>query len=233
MPDRYVGDVVLAETFAEMARVLLEERSVEAMLARICHLAVAIVEGCQSAGISIVDSGGITSWLRTDEMARVVDQIQAEIDEGPCIDAIRLHELFISGSLSDEPRWPNFSRRAHDHTGVESVLSLRLFAGQHTLGALNLYSSRPHAFDDQDVAVGSVFAAHAAVALAGAERGAQLEAKAASRDVIGTAKGIIMARGSITDDEAFAILRRSSQRLNLKLREVAENVVHPHDEGAT
>jgi GAF domain-containing protein len=230
MPDRYVGEVELAATFAEMARVLLEEHSVESMLARICHLAVAIVDGCQSAGVSIVDGRGISSWSRTDELARLVDQIQADVDEGPCVDAIRLHELLVAGALSAETRWPNFSRRAHDRTGVESVLSVRLFAQQNTMGALNMYSSRQHAFDDQDIAIGSVFAAHAAVALAGAERGAQLEAKAASRDVIGTAKGIIMARGNIGDDEAFDILRRSSQRLNVKLREVAEWVVRrpPH-----
>ena len=66
------------------------------------------------------------------------------------------------------------------------------------MGSLNLYSSLPFAFDEQDIAVGSVFAAHAAVALAGAKHGADLEAKAANRDIIGMAKGIIMARRNIS-----------------------------------
>lgn len=82
------------------------------------------------------------------------------------------------------------------------------------------------AFDDHDMAVGAVFAAHAAVALRGAKRQAQIEEKAASRDIIGMAKGIIMGRQHVSDDEAFD-MRRASQRMNVKLREVADQVVNP------
>lgn len=232
---RPAHDLELAETFAEVARVLLEEREVESTLERICQLAVATVVGCEAAGISIAEGARITSLSRSDELPRIVDQIQSETQEGPCIDAIREHEVFVTGSLSREHRWPNFARRAFELTGVDSILSLRLFAREDTMGALNLYSSLPHAFDDQDVAVGSVFAAHAAVALAGAKRGAELEAKAASRDLIGMAKGMIMARTNVSDDEAFDILRRASQRMNIKLREVAAQIVHPvpTENGAT
>lgn len=78
---------------------------------------------------------------------------------------------------------------------------MRLFAREDTLGALNLYSSERDAFDEEDSAVASVFAAHAAVALATAQREEQLEGKAHSRDVIGMAKGIVMARQKVSDDE--------------------------------
>lgn len=138
---------------------------------------------------------------------------------------------FITGSLSHEWRWPDFARRAHEQTGVESVLSLRLFASETTMGSLNLYSLEAEAFNDDDVAVALVFASHAAVALAGAQREADLEAKAASRDVIGMAKGKIMAQRSVSEDEAFDILRRASQRMNIKLRELAERLVHPPADG--
>jgi GAF domain-containing protein len=225
-------ELELAETFAEVARTLLQERDVDAVLERICVLAAETVKGCEAAGISIAEGTKITSLSTSDEVSRVVDRIQSETQEGPCVDAIREHEVFITGSLSDERRWPNFSPRAHAETGIESILSLRLFASEETMGSLNLYSSLPDAFDEQDIAVGSVFAAHAAVALAGAKHGADLEAKAATRDIIGMAKGIIMARRNISDDEAFDILRRASQRMNVKLREVAGRVVHPHPQDA-
>jgi GAF domain-containing protein len=226
MPDGR-GDVELAETFAEVARTLLQEHDVHTILERICVLAAQTVRGCEAAGISIAEGNKITSLSRSDEVSRVVDRIQSETQEGPCVDAIKEHEVFMTGGLSQELRWPNFAPRAHGETGIESILSLRLFASEETMGALNLYSSQPFAFDEQDIAVGSVFAAHAAVALAGARHGADLEAKAATRDVIGMAKGIIMARQNISDDEAFDVLRRASQRMNVKLREVAIRVVHP------
>jgi GAF domain-containing protein len=221
-------EVELAETFAQVARLLVEEQDVEKTLDRICLLAVQTIDGCETAGISISSAGrGVTSRSRTDDVPRVVDTIQSETQEGPCVDAIREHEVFITGSLSQEDRWPHFARRAHDETGVESILSLRLFADGDTMGALNLYSTRRDAFDDQDVALGSVFAAHAAVALAAAHRRANLETMAGSRDVIGMAKGIIMARQNVSEEEAFDVLRRASQRMNVKLRELAVRVVRP------
>ncbi|HVF15162.1 MAG TPA: GAF and ANTAR domain-containing protein, partial [Acidimicrobiales bacterium] len=211
-------DVELAGTFAEVARVLLGEDDVEKTLERICRLAVETVDGCQTAGISIASGKEVTSRSRTDEVPRVVDTIQSETQEGPCVDAIKEHEVFMTGRLSREQRWPNFASRAHDETGVESILSLRLFADDRTLGSLNLYSRQVDAFDDHDVAVGSVFAAHAAVALASARHQADLELKAEGRNVIGMAKGIVMARQHVSEAEAFDILRRASQRMNVKLR---------------
>ncbi|MEA2705068.1 MAG: hypothetical protein QOJ69_1467 [Actinomycetota bacterium] len=217
----------LAETFAEVARVLLEDRDVEATLARICQLAVRTVDGCEAAGISIADGTRVTSRSTTGDLPCIVDDIQSETQQGPCVDAIKEHNVFVTGSLSQERRWPEFAERAHEATGVESILSLRLFESANTMGALNLYSQQPDAFDDQDVAVASVFAAHAAVALANAKYDEQLENKASSRDLIGMAKGIIIARQNVSEEEAFDVLRRASQRMNIKLRELAARVVYP------
>ena len=117
------------------------------------------------------------------------------------------------------------------------MLSFRLFAEGDTLGALNLYSKHHGAFDDEAVAVGSVFATHAAVALAGAQHDEQMQKAPQTRDVIGQAKGILMAQQHVTADEAFDVLRRASQRMNIKVRELAERVASrtPPDEreGAT
>jgi len=225
-------EVELAETFAEVARVLLDERYVDTTLNRICTLAVDTVEGCEAAGISIAEGKRVTNRSTTNDLPRIVDTIQSETQQGPCVDAIREHEVFMTGSLSREGRWPEFSTRAHEETGVESILSLRLFASEDTMGALNLYSARPDAFDEQDIAVGSVFAAHAAVALSTARAERDLERMAESRNVIGMAKGIIIARNNVSEQEAFDILRRASQRMNIKLRELAARLVHPESPSA-
>ena len=93
------------------------------------------------------------------------------------------------------------------------------------MGALNLYATKPAAFDATDVALASVFAAHAAVAMSASRREENLERKADSRDLIGQAKGLLMARSDLDDKGAFDLLRRASQRLNVKLVKVAEQVV--------
>jgi len=220
-------DIGLAETFADVARALLDEHDVDATLERICRLAAETVEGCETAGISIAQGRRVTSRSTTDDVPRTVDEIQTETQEGPCVDAIRQHEIVVTGTLSEEKRWPDFAPRAHQETGIESVLAVRLFAAEDTMGALNLYSRRRDAFDEQDTAIALVFAAHAAVALSTAQREAQLEHKADSRDIIGMAKGKIMAQQHVSDEEAFDVLRRASQRMNVKLREMAERMVRP------
>lgn len=218
-------ELELAATFSEVARVLLAEGDEAATLDKICHLAVATIEGCECAGISLLHDGIVESHISTDPAPRRLDEIQSETQEGPCVDAITEHEVFLTGDLRCEDRWTAFSRRAHDETGVTSVLALRLYVDELTMGALNLYSTDRNAFDDHDVAVGAVFASHAAVAMHDNRTRSDLEARADTHDVVGMAKGLLMAREGVSPDEALDILRRASQRANVKLRTIASDVV--------
>lgn len=222
-------DPTVAETFAEVARLLLAEPGVERTLAKIGLLAVQTIDGCDHAGVSQIEGRKVTTVGASDEVPGKVDRIQYEVDQGPCLDAIRNHEVLECPDLAEEDRWPQFSRRAAQETGVASMLAFRLFAEEDTMGALNLYSKSPAAFDEDSRELGSVFAAHASVALAGARREEQLQEALGSRDVIGQAKGILMARQNLTSDQAFAVLRKASQRLNVKLRDIADNVVSGTD----
>ena len=218
--------VQLAETFGAVARALGEYRDdVQQGLDKVVRLAVETLDACEFAGISLAEGRKITSPASTNDTPKRLDEIQSETGEGPCIEAIREHEVFQTGDLRNESRWPKFSERAHRETGVRSILSLRLFVEEDTLGALNMYSTASDAFDDSDVALGTVFAVHAAVAMSAARRQASLEQKADSRDLIGQAKGILMARSDISDDRAFELLKAASQRMNVKLRDIAKDVV--------
>ena len=222
MPDVHQRE--LTQTFAEIARSLLGEDTVEATLQRIAELAVETIEHCDFAGMTLVRGRHMTTPASTTDVPCKVDAIQLETGEGPCLDAIREHEVFQTDDLLEEDRWPQFARRAVEAAQVRSMLSFRLFVEEDTLGALNLYSKHPNAFDDDDRAVGSVFAAHAAVALSTAQHDQQMEDALRSRDTIGQAKGILMARQGVTADQAFDMLRRGSQRLNIKLAELAKRV---------
>jgi len=217
--------VRVAEMFGQVARSLAAHDDPQAILNRIVNLAVEHLDACEHAGFSMVEGRRITSPASSGEVPKIVDAIQSEVDEGPCLDAIKEHAVFQTGDLAQEKRWTKFAARAHEETGVRSILSMRLFIEADTMGSLNMYSTKPDAFDDNDVAMASVFAAHAAVAMSSAKREENLERKADSRDLIGRAKGILMARSDIDDDQAFELLRRASQRQNIKLVAVAEKVV--------
>jgi len=218
-------DSDIAETFARVARLLVAEEGMERTLSKIAELAVETIDGCEHAGMSLVQRGRIHTPGSSDELAKGLDAIQEEVGQGPCLDALRDHEVFQVDRLAEEQRWPLFARRAADETGVASILSFRLFAEEDTMGSLNLYSKKPAAFDDEARMLGAVFAAHAAVAMSSARKEEQLREALQSRDVIGQAKGLLMARENVSSDEAFEMLKKASQRLNVKLTAIATRVV--------
>jgi hypothetical protein len=101
------------------------------------------------------------------------------------------------------------------------MLSWGLFTTSTTYGSLNVYSTEPDAFDQEAALVGELFASHAAVALAGARRQADLHTALGTRDLIATAKGILIARHGCDPEKAFRMLAEASQNTNMKLIDVA------------
>ncbi len=220
----------LTADFSEIARSLFSAGGVHETLTLVAEIAVANVEGCDAAGVFLVVEGAITRPVRTDPLVTEVDALQHETDEGPCLDAIAHRTVFYAGDLGSDPRWPRFGPEAAAR-GVRSLLALPLTA-DGTVGALNLYARYAEAFGVVDRARGLLLAALAALALSTARTHEDDERRAShfrlaltTRELIGQAQGILMERERITADEAFDILRRASQHLNVKLREVAQTLV--------
>lgn len=218
------GTDSLSQRLATIAR-LLDTGSVHETLQLIVDLAVATVPGCEHAGISFVHRRKISTPAASDAVALRLDAVQFEAGQGPCLDAMQEDRIFKSDDLSTETRWPLFARRAHAEIGIRSMLGLRLFARGRTMGALNLMSARPSAFDDDSLSTAALFAALAAVALNAAQTEESLQLALKSRDIIGQAMGILMERHGITDKEAFHRLSTASQGLNVRLKDVADQVV--------
>ncbi|GGN29833.1 transcriptional regulator [Lentzea pudingi] len=215
----------LSATLGAIARTLQSEPDVNSTLAAIVKAAVNHVDGAEDAGISLVERGcRIRTVAPTSEIVVTIDEVQYRTGEGPCMDAIADHQAYRTGDLSTETRWPGFTPEAIA-TGVRSMLSYRLFVTDTTLGSLNLYSRRVNAFSEQTDDDGRLFAAHAAIALVGAQTEASLRIAIEHRDVIGMAKGILMQRHDVDAVQAFRMLVESSQSTNVKLYEVADWLV--------
>lgn len=214
----------LADTLSSVARTLQAEPDVETTLRAIVKAAVDHIPGAEHAGISLCERGKVRTVAPTAGIVEIVDQLQYDFREGPCIDAITEHQTYRVGDVGNETRWPSFGPAAAEND-IHSLLSYRLFVTDRTLGALNLYSSRVDAFDQQTEEDGQLFAAHAAIALIGAQREAQLGVAIKNRDVISTAKGMLMERHDVDDAAAFRMLVEASQSANMKLHQAAVWVV--------
>ncbi len=165
-----------AEAIAQVARALQAEPSAQATLQKMVDLAVATIEGCDDAGVTVIEESEFHTPAATGEVPRQVDQIQYSTGQGPCLDAIRQQRVFVTADLLAEQRWPLFAARTVAETGVRSMLSFRLFLEQDTLGSLNLYSKQRAAFSSDSQAVGEVFASHAALAMSAAQEHERVQA---------------------------------------------------------
>lgn len=229
-------NIEVAGELTDVARRLQLESTPEDTWQRITELAVRTLDGCEFAGVSLVYPQRIDTPAATDEVVKRVDAIQYETGQGPCLESIRDEENLVSDDLEAEDRWPAFTERAVKETSIRSMLAFQLFVREETLGALNLYSTRRYAFDDRDASVGSLFAAHAALAMSNAEQrqhSEHMDDALASSRTIGLALGILMAQSQVDREKAFAILSRASQRSNVRIRALAETIVKSVEERAT
>ena len=218
-------DVALSDRVAAAARLLAVEPSVQETLDGIVELAVSMVPGCAAAGISLITRREITTAAATDQAVRLGDEMQYELDEGPCLDAVRSEEVVRTDDVVADSRWPRWGPAVSERLGVRSMLCLQLYTTETKHGALNLYATEPGAFGAADRALAGTFAAVAAAALQAAQTEEQLESAVASRTLIGQAQGVIMERYGLSAPNAFSVLSRISQDSNTKLAEVAQQIV--------
>ena len=221
----------LSVVFARMSGLLLSEETVATAVGLLGSLVQETVPGAVGAGASIVDAAGRRSSGSTDPRVERADELQYELDEGPCLAAAAGRTLVHVDDLATDPRWPRWAAVARD-LGLLSVMSAPLVAGDRTLGALKVYGAEAGAFTVRDAQVLSLSAAQAALLVAHvtarerARRASdELRQAMAARDVVSTAKGVLMGRHGIGEETALAMLLSRSAGEGGTLRQAARAVV--------
>ena len=221
----------IIENLQELHGLLSSEETLQSTLERMAQLARATIEGCDAAGVTILENSNVSTAAATDDFTLKIDHDQYQNREGPCLQALSTQEVVVVDDIASDSRWPNFAEAAQ-RDGLGSVLSLPLSVRGQPIGALNLYSKTASSFGDNSRPLGSLFAAQASVAISNAQVYAsavrlaeQLRDAIKTRELIGEAKGILMAQEGVSEDEAFEMLKRVSQNQNVKLRDIAQKVV--------
>jgi len=238
------GHSPLARQFAEFSRRLLTAGTVADALAHVASAALEILPDADLVSVTLRSPDGhLHTPVETDPMATELDKLQDRFQEGPCFDAANSPgpAYRYSGDLGNEPAWPSFGPAAAERD-IHSALSTALLPDEdrpaNMTGALNVFAHKPHSLGeelDRDRAL--LLSTHAALAISTTEavrlaelRETQLREAIDSRDLIGQAKGILMQRRGISAEEAFDLLRRTSQDLNVRLAEIARTVTERHTE---
>jgi hypothetical protein len=195
--------------------------------------AVDAVAGADVGSVSEIGAKGVHTWAATLPVAEELDRLGGEWGEGPL--ATTLGEREPAGTVTVTPldgaaarRWPRWSVRARS-AGVATTLSVVLPGGRPECPVvLALHGPDPSSFGPSSMATARAFAAPLAVAVVAASRVAALERALESRDVIGQAKGLLMARHGVDDPTAFQHLVAISQHTNVRLADVAARMVGDH-----
>lgn len=198
----------------------------DSVIAELAEHAAVEIPGAQCAGVTVTrNAKRIDTPAASHRWPIVLDQIQQRHREGPCLTAAWEEKTVHVADLESDNRFPMYRRDALAETPIRSIMAFELFIADETMGALNVYSTQPHAFAPETREIGLIFASHASVAWNTARRDEQFRKALASRDTIGQAKGMIMERYGVDAVQAFALLRKLSQDSNVPVIQVAGELI--------
>jgi hypothetical protein len=231
MPSQIPPD--LRSTFQTMAQVVYRGESYDSVYTSLCAAAVELIDGCDHASLMLKGRGRPHTAASSDETARKLDELETTLGEGPCLDVLDDDEpdQHLCTDLTDPGRWAVLAEQIMQTTPVKGMAGFRIRLDGSKVGALNVFSDRAGALDEHSLDQAALLAAFASVTLAALDRGEEastLRRGLESNREIGKAIGLLMAMHGIDDDQAFAMLSRVSQEMNIKVAVVAAQVIRHH-----
>ncbi len=220
-----------AHSLREVTAIAADHDVVDGALRLVVALARATVEGADGVSVSLERHGSLATVAASDQTILDMDADQYATGEGPCVDASIKGRWFHVESLDDETRWPAFVPKART-LGINAILSNPLLVGERPVGALNIYSNTPSAFEVKDERLAALFATEASTILADSgatvsdgHLASRLVGALRSREVISQAQGILMERDGVSADGAFTYFLECSRGSNRSIRDLAEELV--------
>ena len=225
-------EAMLTRTLVELADTLVDDFDIVELLTTLSDRCLEVLD-VSAAGIMLVaPEGDLRVMTSSSEVMRVVELFELQSQEGPCLDCYRTGRPVVNQDLSVvNGRWPRFAPVALE-AGYRAADAIPLRLRSNIIGALNLFRSEPGSLTEDDVVVAQALADVATIAILqhrASEQAQvvndQLNQALNSRIIIEQAKGMIAEQGGLDMQEAFSRLRRHARSSNLRLVDVATEVV--------
>jgi GAF domain-containing protein len=225
-------EAMLARTLVELADTLVADFDVVELLTLLADRCVDVLD-VGAAGLMLAGpNGDLRVMASSSETVRVLELFELQSEEGPCVDCYRAGQPVVNQDLATvDSRWPRFAAEALA-AGFHSVHALPMRLRGTVIGALNLFHVDPGEMREADVDAAQALADVATIAIL--QHRASLEVQVLneqlnhalnSRIVIEQAKGIVAERDGVGMEAAFATLRSYARNHNLRLAEVARDVI--------
>jgi GAF domain-containing protein len=221
----------LASSIAGLAGLTVETGRIEHALEHVVGETDRIF-AVDGAGLLLLAEGDVLRYVAaSDERGRLMETLQEQMGEGPCLDAFEDSHPTLAADLGTDARWPSFGPLASKQ-GIHAVLGVPVTLNESPVGTLNVYSSEEHDWDDGEIEAIQAFSRIVASVLRGAidahvqgELTLQLQYALDRRIVIEQAKGILMEREGLPAEAAFERIRRHARSSRERVAEVARRVV--------
>jgi len=223
---------LLARTLVELADTLVDDFDVVELMTRLADRCVDVLD-VGAAGLMLADpDGNLRVMASSSESMRVLELFEIQAQEGPCLDCYRSGEPVLNQDLEAvNGRWPRFAAEALSG-GFRTVDALPMRLRGTIIGALNLFHAEAVEIPEADIEAAQAFADVATIAIL--QHRASLEAQVLndqlthalnSRIVIEQAKGMVAEREGVDMERSFALLRNHARNHNLRLVDVASDVI--------
>ncbi|WP_054011429.1 GAF and ANTAR domain-containing protein [Arthrobacter sp. ERGS1:01] len=222
----------LAAVAARASGLLLSEKTVAETLKLITEAAKLSFPDAVGAGVTLIDENARKiSMAASDPIVEEADALQYALEEGPCLTAWATGETVVVDDVATDPRWPRWSQSVAT-LAVTACISVPMKSGGQSFGAVKVYSDTAWAFNTSARRVLELLVAQATVLLEhaqtaeGAHRLSQdLQHALRSRDLIGMAKGLVMERDGVGEEDAMQRLMRLAVADRATLRDTAVRLV--------
>jgi len=225
-------ETLLARTLVELADTLVADFDVVDLLTVLVDSCVDVLD-VGAAGIMLASPDGeLRVMASSSEAMRVLELFELQARQGPCLDCYRSGVAVVNQNLSSgREQWPRFATEAIA-AGFHAVHALPMRLRGTVIGALNLFHVEPGEMRKADVDAAQAFADVATIALLQHRAvieahvlNEQLSGALNTRVVIEQAKGVVAERQGLDMDQAFATLRNHARSHNLRLTDVARDVI--------
>ena len=224
-------ETLATRTFVELVDSMVDDFDAIELLTLLTQRALELLDAA-AAGILLADDNNRLRVLASsNEDAELLELLQVQNDDGPCLDCYRTGRVVETPDLRERSDWPRFASEALEH-GFHSVSAVPLRLRNETLGCLNLFMTQPGGLSEQDLALAQALADVSTIAMVqdrvvreAAVRERQLQTALDSRVVIEQAKGMIAEHAKVDMSAAFSLLRDHARRHNLRLTDLATDLL--------
>jgi GAF domain-containing protein len=230
----------LARTLVELADTLVEDFDVVELLTLLTDRCVEVLDVAAAGLMLVAPDGELHVMASSSEAMRILELFELQAQEGPCLDCFASGRAMVNQDLvRASGRWPRFAGEALA-AGFYAVHALPMRLRGTVIGALNLFHNVPGELEPADIVAAQALADVATIAIL--QHRAMLEAQVVndqlqyalnSRIVIEQAKGMVAERQGHDVEAAFSILRTYARNHNLRLVDVAREVIDGRRSAAT